>query len=317
MKRRYSYLLSLLVMLGCIASLPLSASSGGTSLLFFQAPAAKTSIRLTDQDTVKVSGLRIGIISYWDLSSAAWDHVPAGSMVLINPEDGILEAKSDKAVPDASEWVHLFECLKEKNVTVLGYVPTGYFDHVSCKNKPKPKCQTAARIRRQVETYYQLMPPLAGIFYDETSRENGKGNDYDKEYELLRSINAAGRITVFNVGTPSDKAVKATRAGEHLVLFESSSEEYDDKEQVKKIVALTCEARDKGIIVWHLIHSVPSAENMCSYVAKMGERGANSGYVTNIGGNWEKGENTWGSLPPYWEEEIAAFSATGNPCAKK
>lgn len=317
MKRPYSYTLALLVMLGCIASLPLGASSGAISPSFPQVTAPEPSLRPANQDTVKVAGLHIGIISYWCLSSTAWDRVPADSLVLINPEDGILKAKDDKAVPDSLEWAQLFERLKQKNVMVLGYVPTGYFDHVSCKKKPKPKCQTEARIRRQVETYYQLMPSLAGIFYDETSPKKEKGADYDKEYELLRSINMSGRITVFNVGTASDKAVKATRKGEHLVLFESSPKEYDDKEQAKLIAALTREARDNGIIVWHLMHSVSSAEDMCAYVAKMAERGANYGYVTNIGGDWENGDQTWNSLPPYWEEELAAFSAPGKPCAKK
>jgi hypothetical protein len=265
----------------------------------------------------KDSEIQIGIISYWSLSSSAWDRVPDNSLVLINPADGILMAKSDKPVPDASEWVGLFERLKKKNVVVVGYVPTGYFDHVSCIKKPKPKCQTEARMRRQVETYYRLIPTLPGIFFDETSPEKIKSPNYDKEYELLRSINMPGRITVFNVGSPSSSAVKATKSGEHLVLFESSPEEYDEEAAAKSISELTREARNKGITVWHLIHSVPSAKAMCSYVVKMAERGAQYGYVTNIGGDWENGDQTWNSLPPYWDEELSAFAEPTKPCVTK
>lgn len=306
MKRPHGYILFLLVILSCaVAPISPQAHAPGP----FSQPA--------DKDAVKAPDIRIGIISYWELSSPAWDRIPANSLVLINPHDGILNSNDDKPVPDAAEWVQLFDRLKKKNVMVLGYVPTGYFDHVSCKKTPKQDCQTEPRIRRQVETYYKLIPSLAGIFYDETSPqpEAEATADYGKEYEMLRSINMPGRITVFNVGWSSDKAVDATKLGEHLVLYESSPYGYHEDE--KQITATTLKARNRGITVWHLMHSVCSKEDMCSYVAKMAERGANYGYVTNIGGDWQAGENTWGSLPPYWEEELAAFSAPGKPCDKK
>lgn len=314
MKRLNNFIPSLLVIVGCIATTPLGASSGGIPPAFPQIHVPETVSRPADNDTANVQDIRIGIISYWEPSSEAWDRVPAGSLVLINPNSGILETGGNQAVPNSSAWVQLVDRLRKKNIVVLGYVPTGYFDHVSCKKEPKPKCQTEARIRLQIKTYYQLIPSLAGIFYDETSPKEGAPDDYNKEYGLLRSLNLPGRITVFNVGWSSAEAVKATRAGEHLVLYESSPYKY--LKNAEWITTVTRSARDKGIIVWHLMHSV-CREDMCSYVTKMAERGANYGYITNIGGDWEAGENTWGSLPPYWEEELAAFSAPGKPCAKK
>jgi len=313
MKHLSSYTLFLLVLLGGAATLPQRASLGGDSLASSQFRTHAQVSPPADKNTDKAASLRIGIISYWEPSSAAWDRVPANSMVLINPHDGILEPNSNQAVHNSSEWVALFSRLKKKNMVVLGYVPTGYFDHVSCKKMPQEKCQTEERIRLQVKTYYQLIPSLDGIFYDETSPKDGVTPNYDKEYALLRSLNSPGHITVFNVGWPSAEAVKAAKAEEHLVLYESSP--YNYHENAKLIAAMTREARDKGIIVWHLLHTVCGMEDMCSYVAKMAERGANYGYVTNIGGHWEAGENTWGSLPTYWEDELAAFS--GQPCPKK
>jgi len=304
-------MLFLLVMLGFVAILPVGACSNRGSRVFHQADGSDRALRPNDENIVKVSDLNIGIISYWSPSSADWDGIPPNSLVLINPQNGILELKSNNVVSDAPKWVALVERLKKKKVMVLGYVPTGYFDHVSCKDKPD--CPTEARMRREVETYYKLMPSLDGIFYDETSpkEEDEAKADYDKEYDLLRSINNQKRITVFNVGWSSAKAVEATKAGEHLVLYESSPYEYH--ESGKQITEMTQKARKKGIIVWHLLHSVCSKEDMCSYVAKMAERGADYGFVTNI----PEGDVTWNSIPSYWKEELAAFSAPDKQCAKK
>lgn len=314
MKRVYSVILFLPVILSCTAIPPLGASSGATVPVFLQTQITKSVSHPTDKAATKGSDIRIGIISYWEASSAAWDRVPADSLVLINPNDGILETNGNQPVQNSSAWIQLVDRLRKKSIVVLGYVPTGYFDRGPCKKDSQPKCQPEARIRLQVKTYYQLIPSLAGIFYDETSPKEGLPDDYNKEYGLLRSMNLPGRITVFNVGWPSDAAVKATRAGEHLVLYESSPYKY--QKNADAITALTRSARDKNIIVWHLIHSA-CREDLRSYVAQMAERCANYGYVTNVGGDWEAGENTWGSLPPYWDEELAAFSAAGKACAKK
>lgn len=314
MRRRCStFFLALLVASVWTAALSLSASSRGLSSVFPQGRLPELVLPLADHDSAKAPSIRIGIISYWDLASPAWDNIPADSTVLINPNSGILQKDSEQAVQDASGWGQLVDRLRKKNIAVLAYVPTGYFTHDHCKKGPEPECQTKQRISLQVKTYYQLIPSLAGIFYDETSPKEGGPSDYNQEYSMLRSINSAGRITVFNVGWSSEEAVKATKAGEHLVLYESAPFGYE--KDAAWITTQTLHARDKGIIVWHLLHSV-CREDMCSFVAKMAERGANYGYITNIGGDWKAGENTWGSLPRYWDEEPAAFLAP-KPCEPK
>ncbi len=155
------------------------------------------------------------------------------------------------------------------------------------------------------------MGALDGIFYDETSPtpETENAADYKKEYTLLRSINKQGRITVFNVGWASSKAVDATDKGEYLVLYESSADGYADQ----KVSDVTHKAQQRGIIVWHLLHSVSKTADMCSYIAKMAESGVNFGYVTDV----PNGEVTWNSTPSYWGDELAAFLQPGKACAKK
>jgi hypothetical protein len=277
------------------------------------------------------AGIRIGIISYWNLESPDWAKVPENSLVVINPDSGILEQKSKagKLLPewetnkDAAKWNSRVLELQARHVVVIGYVPTGEFDHnPHCKLKREPGCQKKEWIKLQVETYYTEIPTLDGIFYDETSpkKELEAKADYKTEYALLRSINRSQGITVFNVGTPSEKAVDATNPGEHLVLFESTPAEF--KSMAALISESTATARQKGILVWHLIHTVPKADQMCLYVAEMIKRGAQYGYVTNIPQN----PYTWNSLPEeknganangYWDKELRAFSTGGQPCPEK
>lgn len=308
--RRNSLIVALLSTLVCTGALSLGTSVSKGRSAFRQGDVPKLVSPAGNRDLAKATDLRIGIISYWNLSSPAWDSVPAGSTLVINPNNGILQPNSDQPVRDASGWRQLVDRLGKKNIVVLAYVSTGYFTHGNCKNVPEPKCQTKERISLQVKTYYQSIPSLAGIFFDEASPREEGPSDYNDEYSLLRSLNSTGHVTLFNVGWSSEAAVKATKPGEHLVLYESSPFNY--MKDAQAITTLTRNAREKGIIVWHLLHSV--CREMCSYVAEMASRGANYGYVTEIGGDWEAGENTWGSLPNYWDEELAAFSALGTPC---
>lgn len=311
MKRLHHCVSSFAVILGCLVAPTQGASlnkiPGGLNTRRSKSasrPAAAERLR------AQSSSPRIGIISYWQPSSPAWDRVPAQSVVLINPENGILEPGTNQPVSDLAEWVNLVARLKKNKIVVIGYVPTGYFDHETCKKAPAPKCQTKDRIRLQVKTYYNRIPSLDGIFYDETSPKEGVSADYKKEYKFLRSLNLKGRLTVFNVGTTSAEALAATEAREHLVLFENSGDEYDKSKA--EVTDLTREARKKGVVVWHLLHTVTDKEKMCSYVAEMSQRGADYGYVTNI----ENGDQTWDSLPSYWDPELEAFSSLGSNCPK-
>ena len=239
-------LLALLAALGCSGAMSLSASSSGSPAAFHTGRQSALVSPLGAHDSGIAPNIRIGIISYWDLSSPAWDNIPAESTVVINPNSGILQTDSEQAVQDASGWRQLVDRLRKKNIAVLAYVPTGYFTHAHCKKGPEPECQTKQRISLQVKTYYQLIPSLAGIFYDETSPKDGGSSDYEKEYTMLRSINVSGRSIVFNVGWSSAEAVSATKAGEQLVLYESSPFTY--QKDAEGIATLTHKARDKGIL---------------------------------------------------------------------
>jgi hypothetical protein len=313
MKRGYPCLI--LMLLGCAALSHWAMSSGAAS------PSQARQPEQSALTSGKGAAIQIGIISYWLLSNPGWRCVPPNTVLLINPRNGILQKGSNEPVETWKEWLALVKELKGKKVEVLGYVPTGYFDRsASCEDKDNKRCEPEERIRLQVKTYYELIPELDGIFYDETSPKEGISPDFEKEYSLLRSINKENKatgLTVFNVGAPEKKAVAAASSGEHVVLFESSPGEF--KNQKAKIAAAISEAKRKEggpVKVWLLVHSVSDKKKMRSHVTEMAALGADYGYVTNLSGDWKK-VNTWVSLPPYWEEELKAFSAASEPCPKK
>jgi Spherulation-specific family 4 len=248
----------------------------------------------------------IGVISYWGTDQNLYNQLPDGSMALVNPENGIFAGQTTTLSANLGAFQSIVKEQDARGVEMLGYVPTGYFNH-TCDIGGK--CQTWSRIEAQVQAYFENMPNLGGIFFDEAAPSNWDCNAFIAEYEQLREIvntyNPEATIA-FNAGVPDNCIVNATDAGEIAVLFESDQTSYEA--QAQNIINATSLAQTKGVLTWHLIHSVKTADDMLRVVEEAKNRGADYAYVTSIGGNWQAGENTWGSLPPYWEQEITLFS---------
>lgn len=246
----------------------------------------------------------IGVISYWGTDTTLYDQLPSGSLAVINPDSGIFVAAGQTAtlVPDLSTWQSLVNRTSSRGVNLLGYVPTGYFNH-GCDSPGA--CQTWARIEAQVAAYFAQMPSLNGIFFDEASPSNWSCSAFVSEYQALRTLVAKyrpGAKIAFNAAVPDNCVVDGTLAGEIAVLFESSTADYTT--YAAQVSAATATARAKGVQSWHLVYSVPTQAAMTTVVNNARQMQANLVYVTNIGGNWQAGENTWGSLPIYWASEV-------------
>lgn len=256
---------------------------------------------------------RIGVISYWGTNASLYNQLPGGSLALINPDSGIFQGQTTTLVPDLAAYKSIVDQQTSRNVRLIGYVPTGYFNH-SCNQMGV--CQTWERIEAQVRNYFQQMPNLKGIFFDEAAPANWNCAAFVNEYQQLRTIvkkYRADATIAFNAGVPDNCVVTGTQAGEIAVLFESDTSSYTS--QAQPITNATATARAKGVLTWHLVHSVPAQADMERVVQEIKTRGADYGYITNIGGNWQAGENTWGSLPPYWtrETELLNGSSTTAP----
>lgn len=254
--------------------------------------------------TAQTASTGIGVISYWGTDAALYNQLPAGSVAVANPDSGIFVAagQTTTLVPDLASWRDLVNGTAARGVKLLGYVPTGYFNH-GCN--AEGQCQTWARIEAQVAAYFAQLPAVAGIFFDEAAPATWSCSAFVNEYQKLRSLVTKyrpGAQVTFNAGVPDNCVVSGALPGETVVLFESSSADYSA--QAVQIAAATATARSKGVSTWHLVHSVATQTAMSSVVAKAIQMQVTLAYVTDIGGNWQAGENTWGSLPSYWASEV-------------
>lgn len=246
----------------------------------------------------------IGVISYWGTDTALYDQLPTGSLAVINPDSGIFVAtgQTSTLVPDLLTWRALVDRTASRGVSLLGYVPTGYFNH-GC-NVPG-ECQTWSRIEAQIAAYFSQLPSVNGIFFDEAAPSAWNCSAFVTEYQQLRALVAKyrpGAKIAFNAGVADNCVVSGALAGETVVLFESSTTDYTA--QATQIRAATAAATAKGVRTWHLVHSVPTQAAMSTVVSSARQMQVNHVYATNIGGNWQAGENTWGSLPAYWASEV-------------
>jgi hypothetical protein len=248
---------------------------------------------------------QLAAVSYWG-TTQFYDQVPSNSIAIINPSNGILSGSSLTVVADVSSYATIVAAASARKVSMMGYVPTGYFSH-NCD--VLGKCQTWSRITAQVRTYFQYMPSLAGIFFDEAAPTSWSCSAFLAEYQQLRNIvhtyNPQAKI-VFNAAIPDNCVVAAALAGEMLVLFDSDLATYVAQAYVIK--SSTAAALAKGLIPWHLVYSVGTLIDLDLAVTQAKSTNVSYFYATDIGGNWLAGQNTWGSLPQFWQQEFKMLS---------
>ncbi|WP_292933312.1 spherulation-specific family 4 protein [Noviherbaspirillum sp.] len=257
----------------------------------------------------------IGVISYWGTNQALYDQLPEGSVALVNPDNGIFVSagQTKTLVPNLSDYKTIVRKAARRDIAMLGYVPTGYFNH-TCD--AIGQCQTWERIEAQVQAYFTNMPRLEGIFFDEAAPAAWDCNAFPAEYQRLRDIVYKYKddaTIAFNAGVPDNCAVAGAEAGDILVLFESDQNAY--AAQAQNIQVSTTTALNKGVTTWHLIHSVKTVDGLNAVFAQAKATNVDLFYATDIGGNWQAGENTWGSLPSYWQQEVALLSGASEQLA--
>ena len=255
---------------------------------------------------------KVGVISYWGTTTALYDQIPEGAIALINPDNGIFVSagQTQTLVPNLVQFRQIVKRESRRDVRMLGYVPTGYFNH-TCN--AIGQCQTLARIDAQVQAYFAQMPDLEGIFFDEVAPSAWSCAAFPAEYQALRDIvhkYSRHALIAFNAGVPDNCAVSGANAGEILVLFENTESAYFA--QAQNISVSTMTALNKGVIPWHLIDTVPGVADLNTVVTQAQSDYAGLLYVTNIGGDWQAGDNTWGSLPTFWTQEVALLNGAAN-----
>lgn len=236
----------------------------------------------------------IGMITYWGPKADQYEIIPDGALAVLNPDNGILKSRGQtlETVSDIDSWQSIITSLKNRNVTMLGYVPTGYFNH-HCNEIGK--CQKWERIEKQVEAYFSDIDGIGGIFFDEAAPSDWSCDSFVEEYARLRAIirkySSEAQIA-FNAGVPDNCVVNGVISDEIAVLFEGSPDAYISQAERLSISAI--EARSKGAKVWHLVHTVASQEQIPDLYALSQVYGAQYFYLTLNSGDWESGVNTWG-----------------------
>lgn len=239
---------------------------------------------------------KVGAISYWALNSGLYDQLPAGAIALVNPSSGMFTGQTTVLTPDTAGFVPIVANAAARNVSMLGYVPTGYFKH-GCN--VAAQCQTWARIEAQVQAYFQNLPRVTGIFFDETSMSPWNCGAFVAEFKQLRDIVHKYRPQAkiaFNVADATPCVVDAVAADEILVQFESSAAAY--LSQAASLDAGVTAARAKGVVSWHLVYA---AADIDSVHARAAASGVDLFYATDKAA----GRNEWNTMPVYWQRELA------------
>lgn len=238
---------------------------------------------------------KVGYVSYWGDDIKAYDTIVSGSLAIINPDSGIFASKKQgkNLAANIDNYQQIVQRAKTRDISILGYVPTGYFNH---KCNEFGKCQKFDRIEAQIEAYFAKLPEIDGIFFDEAAPSNWDCESFINEYEALRKLVHKFRsktIIAFNAGVADNCVANAIREDEIAVLFESSFEDY--KKNEKNLIESSKTAHDKNAKVWHLVHSAPTNEDIIQ-VAKFSQKyGADYIYVSRRSGDWKSGVNTWGN----------------------
>ena len=249
----------------------------------------------------------LAVVSYWGQRVETFEQIPDHAVALINPSSGILAKGSvDTPVDNLGIYKDVFRRAKKHDIRLYGYVPTGYFKH-DCD--VDGRCQTWARVEAQVKAYFEQMPNLQGIFFDETAPADYDcalfGAEYDKLRALVAKYRPGGKI-IFNVGMPDTCAVAATSQGEMIVLFENDGQHYvNDYKQIK---AATDQAHSKGTQVWHIINNIPTDKELDAVLRASDVYAPDYLYVIDVSGDWQAGFDTYGGLPAYWQTEVKALS---------
>lgn len=246
----------------------------------------------------------LGVISYWGTDAALYDQLPANSLALVNPDSGlfIAEQQTLTPVPELPVWRTITDSARARGVHLLAYVPTGYFNH-GCNQLGT--CQTWARIEAQVAAYFTALPGISGIFFDEVAPTAWSCQVFAAEYQRLRTIvnrYRPGALIAFNTGVADLCVLNGLLAGETVVLFEGTAAAYARSSTVIRTV--TAHARARGLRTWHLVHTAPTSSHLNAALALARQAQADRVYVSDIGGNWQAGENTWGSPPSHWALQV-------------
>jgi hypothetical protein len=222
------------------------------------------------------SGPELAVISSW--RPADYAKLPAGSLALVNPGDGILAASPS----DVTAARTAVAAARQRGVRFLGYVPTGYGDRVSGHDNGHGSVgRSTSDIVEQITLYASTFgSDLEGIFFDETSQDcTSAATDYAQFSALAHA--AGFTWSAMNPGRVGDGYcyVDATPAGDIVVTFDSDLTSYLAAGLAAELQEGTRRAHARGALTWHLVHGAQGTAGVGQALQALRERAPDLGYV--------------------------------------
>jgi hypothetical protein len=267
--------------------------------------------------TRSVGSVRLGVPAYWSAAepggAAAFDRLVAAAatvdtVVVNGPASGPADPL-DQALAAA------IRRLTSAGITVLGYVDTGYLGRTGAvTTRVSPGSTAVADWRAQAivdaGVWQRLYGPygLAGIFFDQTLSACGEADEYLDAYGAITAEvwRRGDALVAINPGTAVQECY--TDVADVIVIAEDTFAAYRAWSPPDWV------HRHPRTTFWHLVHGVPTAEEMRETVTLAQNRNAGHLFVTDAvidgtGGPWNR-------LPAdaYWSAQVAAVRATRIRC---
>jgi len=216
--------------------------------------------------------------------SPDWERVaqlPEGTVLVIDPADG----PGSSIDPNYTNAVGL---ARTAGCVVLGYVDTAY------------AARSLAAVVDDAERH-RAWYGVDGIFLDRTALTTGLLS-YNKP--IIEWLNGEGMRVAMNPGQPEIDPLYLQLA-EYVVTFEGTYQHYLKTSFPPWLRGVA------GNRLWHLVHGVPTSEELRTVVDFARDNNAGLLYVTD-----RSTSNPWDGLPTYWNEEralLATESADDSP----
>jgi serine/threonine protein kinase len=231
--------------------------------------AAKPRLRLLVPAYIYPTGE--GLAEWYRLIDSAG---AAGTVIIANPASG----PGPKADPNYEK---VIERARDKKVVVLGYVSTKY------------GTRPLRLVKDEVDRWLRFYPGVQGIFFDEQASAADQAIYYAALYEYVRKDRGLS-LSVGNPGALCAEEYLSRPAADVACLVETNK----DLSAYRRPPWATRYPAERFAA---LLSKIETAERMQQALREM--KAAHIGYCYVTDG---KGDNPWGRLPTYWDQEVKA-----------
>ncbi|MEU0374873.1 spherulation-specific family 4 protein [Streptomyces sp. NPDC006283] len=231
-------------------------------------------------------------------------------------------------VPFNATYAQTIKKVHDSGKRVIGYVDSGFLGTPPYNGAPPSltrKTRTDGpgkgssspeawfkQIVHDIDGWYRLYGEsgVDGIFLDQATQYCAYAPSYAALRDHIKKRHP-GAYTIINPGLPVDQCYE--NAADTIITFEGSYDTY--QRTSPKAWQLNSAHPEK---FWHLIHNAPNETAMAAAVSRSKQQNAGYVYVTNgtttvDPSSGDTIQSAWGTIPPYWNSELAAASGRPQP----